>query len=39
MYVRKVRVLYPLKGRIIFHGPDEELFETEDPYLRDFLLL
>lgn len=26
-------------GRIIFYGSDEELFELEDPYIRDFLLV
>jgi phospholipid/cholesterol/gamma-HCH transport system ATP-binding protein len=33
------KVLMLRDGRVIFHGTDEELFKTEDPYIRDFLLL
>jgi phospholipid/cholesterol/gamma-HCH transport system ATP-binding protein len=33
------RIMMLRDGRVNFHGTDEELFETEDPYIRDFLLL
>jgi phospholipid/cholesterol/gamma-HCH transport system ATP-binding protein len=33
------KIMLLRNGRIIFLGPDEELFKTEDQYIRDFLLL
>lgn len=33
------KVMMLREGRVIFHGADEELFKTEDPYIREFLLL
>lgn len=33
------RVMILRDGRITFCGTDEELFKTQDPYIRDFLLL
>ena len=33
----KIMMLH--EGRIIFNGSDEELFTSEDPYIRNFLLL
>jgi phospholipid/cholesterol/gamma-HCH transport system ATP-binding protein len=27
------------EGRVVFHGSDEQLLKTEDPYIREFLLL
>lgn len=33
------RVLMLREGRVIFCGPDEELFKSEDPYIRGFLLV
>ena len=33
------KVMMLRDGRIIFHGPAQELFKTEDRYIRDFLLL
>jgi phospholipid/cholesterol/gamma-HCH transport system ATP-binding protein len=33
------RIMMLRDGRVSFHGTDEELLETEDPYIRDFLLL
>jgi phospholipid/cholesterol/gamma-HCH transport system ATP-binding protein len=33
------KVMMLREGRVIFHGTHVELFETEDPYIREFLLL
>jgi phospholipid/cholesterol/gamma-HCH transport system ATP-binding protein len=33
------KIMMLRKGQIIFHGTDEQLFKTEDPYIREFLLL
>jgi phospholipid/cholesterol/gamma-HCH transport system ATP-binding protein len=33
------KVMMVREGRVIFHGTHVELFETEDPYIREFLLL
>jgi phospholipid/cholesterol/gamma-HCH transport system ATP-binding protein len=33
------KVMMLREGRVIFHGNDVELFETEDAYIREFLLL
>jgi phospholipid/cholesterol/gamma-HCH transport system ATP-binding protein len=32
------KVMMLRDGRVIFYGTDEELFESEDPYIRNFLL-
>jgi ABC-type transporter Mla maintaining outer membrane lipid asymmetry ATPase subunit MlaF len=33
------KIMMLREGRIIFNGSDEELFISEDKFIRDFLLL
>ena len=33
------RIMMLREGRVIFYGTDEQLFKSEDPYVRRFLLL
>jgi phospholipid/cholesterol/gamma-HCH transport system ATP-binding protein len=33
------KIMMLREGHIIFYGTDEELFKSEDPYIRDFLLV
>ena len=33
------KVMMLREGRVFFYGSDEELFESQDPYIRDFLLV
>lgn len=35
----KHKIMMLREGRIIFNGSDEELFRSEDKYIREFLLL
>jgi len=33
------RIMMLRSGRIIFNGSDEEIFRSDDKYIREFLLL